>query len=136
MYEQNRSKQKGFVALMTALIVSVSLLILVLAVGFESYYTRFSIFESDLKEKSIYLAEACVQEAILELSKDSGFSGGGSAKNLASGQCIIDAVTVSGTNERLIEVTASSSEAFTHLEVEVDISSAPDISITRWQEVI
>ena len=63
MYAQ-RTKQPtndGFIALITAILLSAALLILVVAVSLEGYFSRFTVLESEQKEISIYAAETCVQ---------------------------------------------------------------------------
>lgn len=118
--------QKGYIALITAILISISLLILTMAVSFEGYFSRFTVLESDHKEKSMYLAEACVQTAILKLAQDSGYTGGEMIP-VGDDECRI----VPGTGGNTILVQASSSEAYTNLEVEV----GSDSNIVRWEEV-
>src|SRR5260221_6266642 len=61
------SKQKGFIALMSAIIISVLLLAITLSLSFSGYFTRFNIVDSESKERSSALGESCGDAAILKL---------------------------------------------------------------------
>lgn len=134
MYAQIKHNPRGgYVALITAILISVSLLIMVVAVSFQGFFSRFTVLESQQKEQSIFLAEACVETARLEIAQDTSYSGGETI-HVGTGECRI--VSVSGpAGAKVVQATATSSDAFTNLEVEVDASSLPDVTITSWEEV-
>lgn len=127
----------GYVALISVLFISISLLILTMAISFEGYHSRYSIFESQQKEQSLYLAEACINTAILELSQDLTYD--------------VDNLTVPVGNEREcrivsiaqglfptrreIEAQGISGEAVTNIFVEANFANLPDVTIILWQEV-
>lgn len=123
-------------ALIAAILISISLLILTTAVSFEGFFSRYSILESNLKEQSVYLAEACMNTAILELSQDPDFADVGTIPVGTDQECQIVSVTV-GTfpTYREIQTKAVSGEAVTNLFAEVDTDEVPHIEIRSWQEV-
>lgn len=62
--------QKGYIALMSAIIISVLLLAVTLSLGFSGFFARFNMADSESKERSAALAEGCVDAAILEAAKE------------------------------------------------------------------
>lgn len=136
MYVSYHKTKGGYIALVTAILVSVSLLILTVAVSFEGFFSRFTILESNQKELSIYLAEACAQTAILELAQGNTDVG---PRSVAGDTCEIVDKNLSGGNW-IIEVQGESSAgAFTNLVVVIDdgdlTSDPPVVDIVSWTEV-
>jgi hypothetical protein len=121
----------GFIALTTTIILSLIILTLVIAVGFASFFTRFSILDSEINERSSNLAEACVETAVLKLSQDEDYPGGDTV-TVGTASCYICPTVAAGSNVRVF-VQALSSNAFTNLRVDVD----PDSGIVAgsWQEI-
>ena len=79
-----KSKQNGYIAVMSAVIISVLLLSIVAALSFSTYFTRFNIFDSFTKERSRSLAESCADYALLKL------------RELPSSYAGYETITVSG----------------------------------------
>ena len=132
------SSNRGFIALISAILIAVALLTMVTAAGFSGFFTRFNILGSEVKEQSIFLAEACVNTAILKVSQGIGNEEDyGGAETVVVGSEICDIVSVDppGYNSwpKLIKTQASSSNAFTNLEVEVD--NLGGVTVTSWEEV-
>ena len=149
MMIEKRTTEEGYIALIAAILISVSLLIMVAVVSFEGFYSRFTILESELKEQSDYLAEACVQTAILKISKDEQYY-------LASFPEIIlveandptdpgddmtcEIVDVSHIGFGIpgdynIEAKGVSGDAITNLCVTVEFSSNTSYTIEDWEEI-
>ena len=63
----NKKRNKGFVALMSAIIISVILLLIITNLSLTAFYSRSDVLDSELKDRSSALAEACVDTAILKL---------------------------------------------------------------------
>lgn len=125
----------GYIALITAILISVSLLIMVAVVSFEGFFSRFTVLESQQKEESAYLAEACVNTAIIKIAQDDSYTGG---EYLTVGDRGCEIVSVDpGTfpSERLIETQGTTSDAVTNLVVEIDTDDLPSIVIHEWTEV-
>ncbi len=124
----------GYIALTTSILLSISLLLMVTAVSFQGFASRFTILESELKEESIFLAEACVQTAILKYAQDDSYTGDESV-TIGTDSCYVVAVDDTPVSATTIEVTASSSDAFTNLAVTVDMTDPVNFDITAWEEV-
>src|SRR5258708_32505996 len=61
--------QKGFIALTSAMVISILLLAITVSLGFCGFFTRFNILDSESKERSLALAEACGEMSILNLTQ-------------------------------------------------------------------
>lgn len=131
-----KHEHRGYIALITAILISVSLLTLVIAVSLEGYFSRFSVLESELKEVSAYLAESCFNTAVLELAQDEDYNEARTVK-VSDQECSIVSITSSGSfsERRIIEVQGVYKESYTNLEIEIEMDSLPEVDIFAWEEV-
>ena len=120
-------KDSGFVALITAIILTAILLIVVVTLNQTSFFTRGILLDSEYKERSTALAEACFDIARLKLANDPTYSGGELAIPIGSGFCDIRSVS-----SNIIKTRAVSSGSVTNLEIEV--GPPPNLSIISWEE--
>lgn len=139
MYALNKqSSSKGFVALTSAIIVSVTLLLFVLAVSFTGYHSRFAVLSSDFKEKSGYLAESCTQTAIISALQDGDYHTETFPQTIVVGNqdCqIMEVDPLTFPKQYEIKSKGTFNRAVTNLRVEVDVSNPSNISIMSWEEV-
>lgn len=120
---------EGFVALMSAIIISAVLLVTVAAAGFAGFYGRSNGLDAELKARSAAAADACADVALLVLAQED--DPGGRILSLNSlDECRIG--TVSGTAQKTFRVQATSSGAVTNLEIVVDNSN---LSVLSWREI-
>lgn len=134
MSETNHYNYKsGYMALTATILLSLSLVLVVTAVSFQGFTTRFIVLNTELKAESDYLAESCFEVAKLKLAKDNAYVGNETI-SLADKQCRILSVTGPEASKR-IRTTASVQEAISNLEVVVDVTTQPLISVTSWTEV-
>jgi hypothetical protein len=133
----HKSKNKrGFIALISAIIISALLLTITLGLGFSGFFSRFNIFDSESKERSLALAEACVNMAILKLATDKDY-----AVTVADHAILVNdtetcsIVSLSPPPTRTFPITirtnAIMNKAHTNLEVVID----SNYKITSWQEI-
>ena len=139
MYERIEQQHRGgFIALTATIMISLSLLTIVTALSFHGFVNRFSILESELKLKSTYAAEACVEVAMLRIAQADHYhlTTFPISVRIDAANCEIIAVTP-GTfpGEFTIEARAVSGGAVTNLQVEVYVSDAPDVEVISWREV-
>lgn len=121
---------RGFIALMSAIIISAVLLVLAVTGSLTGYYSRTNALDSEYKEKSLALAEACASQALIELVRDSAYAGD-STTTVATGElCYIG--TVSGTTQKTFRTRGIYQNAYTNLEVGV---SAQNLAIVAYREV-
>ena len=58
--------QQGYIALLSALVISALLLAITLSLGLSGFFVRLNVLDAESKERSVALAEACVSAAMLE----------------------------------------------------------------------
>lgn len=119
-------KDSGFVALITAIILTAILLTITVTLNQTSFFTRGILLDSEYKERSAALAEACVDVARLKLANDLSYSGNETV-NISDSQCRIRPIA-----SKVIETTATSSQSVTNLRVIINPS---DISVVSWNEL-
>ena len=127
-----KTDQRGFVALISTIIIMAVLLLVIASVGLVGSYSRFNMLDSELKERSIAAADACADEAILQFALDPGYSGGALVLN-ALDSCR-SGKRDAGTSTIGFSVQATSSDhAVTNLRILLD---KDDLSVISWQEVV
>lgn len=128
----NLETQRGFIALMSAVIISIILLLIATNLSLTSFYGRSNILDFELKERSYALAEACADTAILKLVNDPGYTppAGGEFVNVDGNDCVIESVTGGGL--KIIDIKTDYKNYVTNLEIETDLT---DMSIISWKEI-
>jgi len=128
--------QDGFVALISAIIISVMLLIIAVTIGMTGIFGRFNVLDSESKERSIGLAEACVDTAILKLSIDKDYlliPADHSIPIIGSDTCNIVSIlpiSIPRNFPITIQTQAIVNKSYTNLVVVID----SDYAIVSWEE--
>lgn len=123
-------KNSGYIALISAIIISVILMLIVLGTGLTGFSGRFNILDSEWKERSTALAEGCLDTARLKLAVDPSYTvTTPETITIGSGTCQI--ISVSSAWPKTIVTQAKPNNIYTNLTVVV-----PDATnITSWQEL-
>lgn len=120
----------GFIAIMSAAIISILLLTITVSLGLSGFFGRLNILDSESKERSSALAEACINTAILNLAQGSTITGsvavGGDNCNIISVQN-----NIPSTGQTTIQAQAVINKAYTNLKIIVDNNTFTAIS---WEE--
>ncbi len=121
----------GFIALMSAILISIILLLIITNLSLTGFYSRSNILDFELKEKSFSLAEACADSALLKLVNDTDYIGGETIAVSGNDTCTIDLTSLS--NPRTFITWASHDNAyFTKLKIIINAQSGTVIS---WEEI-
>lgn len=123
-------KQQGYVALVTALLVSAVLMVLVFTIGLSPFMNRNGIASSQWKQKSFTLAEGCVRVALVKLVQNAAYAGG-ETLSVASDTCQIVSVTAS-SSQKVISTSAQFNDAETSLKVIFDPVTG---ALSGWEEL-
>ena len=131
MSKRNLKKNKGFVALMSSIIISVILLLLATNLSFTGFYSRFNILDSEMKERSSAIADACIDIAILKFFQGTPYS---VDTNVTVGEntCLVGGYTTSGTQE-IFKVRGVYSNTYTNMRVVID---GTDFSVISVEEIL
>ncbi len=125
------NSQKGYIALMSAIIISALLLTITVSLGFSGFLGRLSIVDSQSKERSSALAEGCADTAILEAT--SGIYSNNRTVNIGPDTCTIvsSQKDVPSTGQSTIKTQAIINKSYTNLKIIINNSN---FSIISWNE--
>ncbi len=137
--------QQGFIALVSAVIISVVLLTLVVGTGGRGFSSRFNILNSELKAMGSGLAEACVETARLKLAENPGYDPLSSPDTnpdwirVDNGGCEISSVDNAGgagNGPFTIRAHATSTPIATNTFLQIITGGPPNFDVTEWKECI
>ena len=135
MYAKRNLKNRGFTALITALIISVLLIAVIVTTSGAAFLTRFSILGPEFKAESQSLAEACVEYALLNIFQDPTYVTTNETVTIATGSaCRLVNVSLNTpqTGQTRIDAQGTSNDTYTNLRVTVNSATQ---SIVSWVEV-
>ena len=127
---KNISQQSGYAAIATVLVIGATITVIVISTSLLSISeAQQSLAEKKAKE-SLYLAESCVQEALLQIYLDETYNGG--IVTLQTGECTV----TTAKNNSLWQVQAEASVLGYSKKIQVEIDrSPPAISIVSWKQI-
>lgn len=125
-------RPRGFIALMSAILISSTLLVVAAAGSLTGFYTRANIGGSELKEQSFAAADACADQALLGLANDPQYGGGEVRVLDAHSACSVGVVETTPTQKIFTIQATSSGVAVTNLRIIYSISTNMVVS---WLEV-
>jgi len=120
----------GYAALMSVLLVSGILLLVVSVSSYRGYFSRYNLLQSEFKERSLALAEACADEALLSLARDRNYLGNVSLF-VGAEPCRIGPVTSSVTTTNF-RTKASFKSAYTTIQISVNTET---LVVVSWEEI-
>ncbi|MDE1925471.1 MAG: hypothetical protein KGH79_04860 [Patescibacteria group bacterium] len=142
MSKHSRPHASGFVALISAILISAVLLALLVATNRSSFYARFDALDAEHLSAAQNLAGACVQEALLRLAQDYNYlpAPGGDAVSIGADSCMIASVSSTGASERVISFSAKQGDSYANEVVTAKVSDpsaaagGPNITVISSQE--
>ncbi|HOX30618.1 MAG TPA: hypothetical protein P5080_05915 [Candidatus Paceibacterota bacterium] len=131
--------KKGFIALISAIMVSAVLMVVVAAVSAASFNTRLNVFDQQNKKAGEALAKACVQRILAEAVKSSRYETvyekTGSETAGEGGTCRFCARKGPNSLEFLIGIRAEYAGTYTNLNITAIMDKAEkNFSIISWKE--
>ena len=124
----NYKPQKGYIVLVSVIVLSAVLLLLAHALSTSGYFQRRGISEFEFKEESYFAALSCTDRALAKLFQDFEY-GGDETIIIGSQTCHIDPIEIDDLNTIII-TSASVEENMTRLETVLD----QDFMILSFQE--
>ena len=128
--KRNYKSKKGVAALITIVVISASILTMALTSSLLGLGELELGFTSSKGAEALSVVDSCVEEAIIRLERDSGYTGG--TLNLGNGSCTTS--IVANVNDRIITVVGNVGEYYKKVEVDTTLSSGK-ININSWQEL-
>lgn len=129
--KKTRDRQKGYIALTSAIILSVLLLAITVSLGFTSFFARLNISDTQSKTEADALAEACVNTALANLAQGSTATG---AVAVGSATCNIVSVRENDpeSGQTTITTQAFINKAYANWRVIIDSQT---FDVIAWQEL-
>jgi hypothetical protein len=137
----------GYIALMSATIISLILLGMTFTLASGGYYSRFNALNKEYKKVSLGLAESCANVALLEVAQNYNFTvpAAGSSTLVGGEHCLIKSVsfspTDSATHRRTVYITSQGEYhgAYSNITVSASVvepafSSYARSNLVIWQE--
>jgi Tfp pilus assembly protein PilX len=134
---------RGFIVLTSTMIMSTVLLIMMFTIGVIVFLSRLSVLDTEQKQGSVMLAEACVQTAFLNIAQNTSYApaSGGECVSVSDSceesypvyVCKICSVT-ENSGEYTVRTRAALGGAYTNLEVQGTLVSN-NYAIVSWREV-
>ena len=120
----------GFIALMSAIIISAALMVAALGGSLVGFYQRDTVLDAELKEHSAALADACANEALLQLASNPNWPG---TITLPVGDdaCAVGPVSLSA-GQALFQARGVYRHSYTNLQITFDTQN---LIVISWQEV-
>jgi hypothetical protein len=113
--------KNGFIALMSVLIIGLTLLGITFSSSTDGFFSRFSTLDSENKRISLGLAESCVNTALLKIAQDYNyqttsdpgynFTKGGVVVPVGNNECIIKTITYGAEDANHQKVATISTQA-------------------------
>lgn len=125
---------RGFIALISVLIISVVLLLITTSGSLAGFYTRMNALMFENKERSRALAEACIDRTLLALVVDQSYIGGATTTVSGGDTCYTGTITVSGSAPNIthaFRTRAFVNETQTILSVQ---ARSPLMNVTSYKE--
>lgn len=129
----NLGKKRGYITLVSILIVSSVGLIVVfssLSINIENIISISSIQNG---KQSKALAEACAEIALNELKISTSYTGN-QVRNLSFGTCTVGTISGTGNTNRSFQVSSSQDGYYFRINITVGTVN-PNIIIQSWDEV-
>ncbi|MDP1689247.1 MAG: hypothetical protein Q8L47_03930 [bacterium] len=127
---KNKKRNEGFIALMSSVIIAAVILVFTVTLSYSSFFVRFNLLDSEFKDRSVALAEGCVDSALLNYAINSSYSGN-EFLNIGSDSCFVRPIYESGSNIN-IETQAIFQNSYTNLKVTINKIS---LAVVSWSEV-
>ncbi len=131
---KNINSQRGSIALISLLLISVMAMILVVGASETSISTSYQYVNNSSGKASYYLAEGCLEEAITRLESDDSFTG----TTIPQEDYSSCTVVVTGSSPKTITITVDHLDYSQTFQGTVDLTAEGVIynaDLSGWQEV-
>jgi hypothetical protein len=135
--KRSNSNQDGFVALVSAIVISALLIIIAASLGYTGFFSRFNILDGEFKETSVGLAEACAEISRVEIANNTSFNPSNKVYAIGTGtpqpECTIVSVTPPGAHYT-VQVKAEYNKSVSKITTELDRVS-DNVNVFSWREI-
>lgn len=119
--------QHGYIAVVSSLILTALVLAIILTSASNVFFGLTNVLISKSKKTTKYLAESCLETALLSLANDKSYTGNETI-TIASSSCKIVSIVNQGAT-KIIKSSASSSYSSTNLILTVSSTTLQKVSL-------
>ncbi len=113
---------RGFIALMSAIIISAILMTVVISGSLMGFNSRFNVLDAESKARSSALADACVDVLLLRLAN----------REVVTDLVLVGSESCQITGSNPYQIQAVFNHSYTNLRITVDPTN---YTVTKWEEV-
>jgi hypothetical protein len=124
-------RSTGYMAITAAIIISVVMIVVSTSISFTSLFSRTDSLALSQKQRSLYAAQGCLEQALLNLSLNSSYTGNETVPITNAGttvNCTIATITTQGSN-KIIKSSAIVNDTTTNLKLTVNSSTLNRVSL-------
>lgn len=121
------NQQRGFMALISTIIISVILLSMAVSLNLTNFYTQSNMLDAEFKEISFNLAESCTQIALLKLIKNPSYHPDNEVASINGNTC-----TIISINTGIIETSADYKNYSTNLRATINPNTMQTKSLEEF----
>ncbi len=123
---------KGYIAISSVIFITAVMSIVGAAIAFTSFVTRSNTLADTNKQQSTMAANACIEQAVLNLALNSGYVGNEQVTIPGSTiTCTINQITISGSN-KTIQTVATVNNSTTRLQ---EVVQSANLAKVSYQEL-
>lgn len=128
-----QNKHDGFIALMTAIILSVILITIAVSLNQTGFFARSAVLDAEYKERSAALAEACYSKTLLALAGNPAYAGN-ETMAIDADSCTIRPVLFNtpASGQTTVETRAVFNSAVTNMRIVITAASQ---TVLSWDEM-
>lgn len=138
----------GYLALISAIVISMILLVIAFALSTSGFFARFNVLNTESKRLSLGFAEACASKAMLSLAQTASYAGG-ECLNINTGTtsascpagvkevckiCSVVPIAPAPGTPQTVKTRAVYNSAYTDLSVSLSRSAVGAITVNSWDE--
>lgn len=132
-----KKQPEGFVALISALVISSVMLLIATGGSLAGFYTRVTSLNTEYKERSFFLADTCVNQTLLTLASTPTYAGSATTtvSGTINGSCYTGPITKTGVAPNDLyqfRVRSYYMDTYSSIAVSAKVS---DLTITSYTEV-
>lgn len=124
-------KNSGYLAVTTAIIISLIMLLVASTLSSSSLFSRLSDLDSFNKKESYYLSRSCLDYALLKMAV--GVYSGNETVPIGAKECAILAIETSGSN-KILKAKGQSTNGNVITNLKLTVNSL-DLSTVSFEEV-
>lgn len=119
--------QKGYIAIMTSIILSLMMMLVAISLGSANLFTRLNVVDFGNKQLSYFIARSCLNDALFKLADSPSYTGNETLM-ISDRTCVLSTITVSGS-DKIIQAKAIISGSTTNLKLTVNATTLSTVSL-------